>query len=133
MSDEQVTGERGQDVAPGVESSGQATGGIQQIPAQISVTGSPTVAVARDRLVEAIGREAAFLADQRAGQASEGLEVLARAFALVAGAAPAVAATPVTAGPAISGRAAGLADPVAFAKDFAAGGVSAAISKNSTT
>ncbi|WP_407836193.1 hypothetical protein ACE1OC_06675 [Streptomyces sp. DSM 116496] len=46
---------------------------------------SPTVAVARERLVEAIGREAAFLADQRAGQASQGLEALARAFALVSG------------------------------------------------
>ncbi|MFD4926179.1 hypothetical protein ACFWNE_33385 [Streptomyces goshikiensis] len=61
-----------------------ATGGIQQIPAQIQVQESPTVAVARDRIAEAIGREAVFLADQRAGQASEGLEALARAFALVA-------------------------------------------------
>ncbi|WP_330329119.1 hypothetical protein OHS33_04805 [Streptomyces sp. NBC_00536] len=51
---------------------------------QATATGSPTVAVARERLVEAIGREAAFLADQRAGQASAGLEVLARAFTLVA-------------------------------------------------
>ncbi|MCM2425091.1 hypothetical protein [Streptomyces sp. RKAG337] len=58
------------------------------IPAQLAVTESPTVAVARERLVEAIGREAVFLADQRAGQASEGLETLARAFALVAGTSP---------------------------------------------
>ncbi|MCX5308978.1 hypothetical protein OG304_36975 [Streptomyces sp. NBC_00160] len=54
------------------------------IPAQTITTESPTVAVARERLVEAIGREAAYLADQRAGQASAGLEALARAFALVA-------------------------------------------------
>ncbi|MET7533908.1 hypothetical protein [Streptomyces goshikiensis] len=59
------------------------TDGIQQIPAQIQPQESATVAVARERLVEAIGREAVFLADQRAGQASEGLEALARAFALV--------------------------------------------------
>ncbi|WP_328310261.1 hypothetical protein [Streptomyces sp. NBC_00442] len=64
--------------------------GLGAIPAQTTATESPTVAVARERLVEAIGREAVFLADQRAGQASEGLETLARAFALVAsGSAPA--------------------------------------------
>ncbi|MGW6857854.1 hypothetical protein [Streptomyces xanthophaeus] len=55
------------------------------IPAQITVTETPTVAVARERLIEAIGRGAVFLADQRAGHASEGLEALARAFALVSG------------------------------------------------
>ncbi|WP_330334404.1 hypothetical protein OHS33_34745 [Streptomyces sp. NBC_00536] len=55
------------------------------IPAQIQTQESPTVAVARERLIEAIGREAVFLADQRAGQASGGLESLARAFALVTG------------------------------------------------
>uniref|UniRef100_A0AAU2JZX1 Uncharacterized protein n=1 Tax=Streptomyces sp. NBC_00049 TaxID=2903617 RepID=A0AAU2JZX1_9ACTN len=59
------------------------------IPAQIQPQESPTVAVARERLVEAIGREAVFLADQRAGQASAGLESLARAFALVTGGTPA--------------------------------------------
>ncbi|WP_392900911.1 hypothetical protein [Streptomyces sp. LN699] len=62
-----------------------AADGIQEIPAQIQAQESPTVAVARERLVEAIGREAAYLADQRAGQAAEGLETLARAFALVTG------------------------------------------------
>ncbi|WP_328310263.1 hypothetical protein OG432_11035 [Streptomyces sp. NBC_00442] len=97
------------------------------IPAQVTVTESPTVAVARERLVEAIGREAAFLADQRAGQASAGLESLARAFALVASPATALAASPASPHLAISGRA--LADPVAFAKDFVAGNTSAAISK----
>ncbi|MGW7412932.1 hypothetical protein [Streptomyces sp. NPDC054863] len=66
--------------------SGEVTD-LGSIPAQNTVTESPTVAVARDRLVEAIGREAAFLADQRAGQASQGLEALARAFALVSGSA----------------------------------------------
>lgn len=55
------------------------------IPTQVAATESPTIAVARERLVEAIGREAVFLADQRAGQASDGLEALARAFALVIG------------------------------------------------
>nr|WSW57143.1 hypothetical protein OG513_00155 [Streptomyces sp. NBC_00998] len=100
------------------------------IPSQTAGTESATVAVARERLVEAIGREAVFLADQRAGQASGGLEALARAFALVAGPAAAVAASPVAAGLAVSGRSvSGLADPVAFAKDFVAGGVSASISK----
>ncbi|MFJ3964125.1 hypothetical protein [Streptomyces sp. NPDC090036] len=83
MSDEQVTLET---------TEGAAIDGIQQIPAQIQAQESPTVAVARERLVEAIGREAAFLADQRAGQASEGLEALARAFALVSGGATATAA-----------------------------------------
>ncbi|MFI8883760.1 hypothetical protein [Streptomyces sp. NPDC053813] len=65
--------------------------GVQQVPAQVPVQEAPSVAVARERLVEAIGREAVFLADQRAGQASAGLEALARAFALVAGGAPAAA------------------------------------------
>ncbi|MCX5308979.1 hypothetical protein OG304_36980 [Streptomyces sp. NBC_00160] len=93
------------------------------------MTESPTVAVARERLVEAVGREAVFLADQRAGQASAGLESLAWAFALVASPVTALAASPAAADLAISGRAAGLADPVAFAKDFVAGGVSASITK----
>ncbi|KAB2588390.1 hypothetical protein [Streptomyces arboris] len=67
------------------EQSGTQVTESVEIPAQNAVTESPTVAVARERLVEAIGREAAFLADQRAGQASEGLEALARAFVLVSG------------------------------------------------
>ncbi|MEV0990823.1 hypothetical protein [Streptomyces sp. NPDC049949] len=67
----------------GSAGAGEAADGIQRIPARIQAQESPTVAVARERLVEAIGREAAFLADQRAGQASEALESLARAFALV--------------------------------------------------
>nr|WSX47629.1 hypothetical protein OG409_00735 [Streptomyces sp. NBC_00974] len=91
MSDEQVVPET-ETVGEGV------TDGIQQIPAQIQVQESPTAAVARERLVEAIGREAVFLADQRAGQASEGLEALARAFALVAGPAGAVTLTPASIG-----------------------------------
>ncbi|MGW6691732.1 hypothetical protein [Streptomyces sp. NPDC054961] len=56
---------------------------LGSISSQNTGTESPTITVARERLVEAIGREAVFLADQRAGQASEGLEALARAFALV--------------------------------------------------
>nr|WSX54904.1 hypothetical protein OG409_34500 [Streptomyces sp. NBC_00974] len=82
---------RSASVAAGESSQGDdaATDGIQRIPAQIPPQESPTVAVARERLVEAIGREAVFLADQRAGQASEGLEALARAFALATGSAPA--------------------------------------------
>ncbi|MGW7139325.1 hypothetical protein [Streptomyces xanthophaeus] len=79
MSDEQAMPEVGS----------AAGDGIEQIPAAVpalnGVQESPTVAVARDRLVEAIGREAVFLADQRAGQASEQLEALARAFALMTG------------------------------------------------
>ncbi|MFG2488020.1 hypothetical protein ACGFSI_35415 [Streptomyces virginiae] len=55
------------------------------ISALVAAADSPIIAVARDRLVEAIGREAVFLANQRAGQASDGLEALARAFALVTG------------------------------------------------
>lgn len=76
MSDEQV-------IPSTADKAG--TDGIQQIPAEIPAQESPTAAVARERLIEAIGKEAVFLADQRAGQASEGLEALARAFALVAG------------------------------------------------
>uniref|UniRef100_A0AAU2JXF7 Uncharacterized protein n=1 Tax=Streptomyces sp. NBC_00049 TaxID=2903617 RepID=A0AAU2JXF7_9ACTN len=79
-------------------------GGIQRnesavIPAQSTEAESPTVAIARERLVEAIGREAVFLADQRAGQASEGLEALARAFALVASPVAALTASPAAAQP----------------------------------
>ncbi|MFJ5811235.1 hypothetical protein [Streptomyces sp. NPDC093093] len=76
MSDDQVTLETAE---------GTATDGIRQIPAQTPTHAqeSPTVAVARERLVEAIGREAVFLADQRAGRAFEGLEALSRAFALL--------------------------------------------------
>uniref|UniRef100_A0AAU2K077 Uncharacterized protein n=1 Tax=Streptomyces sp. NBC_00049 TaxID=2903617 RepID=A0AAU2K077_9ACTN len=74
------------------------------IPTQISVTESPTIAVARERLVEAIGREAVFLADQRAGQASEGLGALARAFALVAGPGSTAIATPAITVPASIGK-----------------------------
>ncbi|MFD6879982.1 MULTISPECIES: hypothetical protein [unclassified Streptomyces] len=105
-------------------SSEGAAVGIPEIPAQIQVQESPTVAVARERLVEAIGREAVFLADQRAGQAFEGLEALARAFALATGGAAHVPAASVTGTPTLSGR--GLGDPVAYAKDFIAGGVSSA-------
>ncbi|MFJ7268518.1 hypothetical protein ACIQV3_18065 [Streptomyces sp. NPDC099050] len=71
---------------------------LGSIPAQITVAESPTVAVARERLVEAIGREAVFLADQRAGQASEGLEALARAFALVSSPGSAVTIAPASIG-----------------------------------
>ncbi|MGW6714426.1 hypothetical protein ACWF9X_16070 [Streptomyces globisporus] len=129
MSDEQVTEASDQGAAPGVRADSQATDGIQQIPAQIQVQESPAASAARDRLVEAIGREAIFLADQRAGQASVGLEALARAFALVTIPAAAVAVTSVTAGPASTGQARRLADPVAFAKDFVADGLSASISQ----
>ncbi len=76
---------------------------LRAVPAQVTVTESPTVAVARERLVEAIGREAAFLADQRAGQASGGLEALARAFALVT-AGPIATTAAATATPAITTR-----------------------------
>ncbi|MGW6857855.1 hypothetical protein [Streptomyces xanthophaeus] len=71
---------------------------IQQIPAQIQMQESPTIVVARERLIEAIGREAVFLADQRAGQASTGLETLARAFTLVTSPAGTVTATPASSG-----------------------------------
>ncbi|MFJ7063746.1 hypothetical protein ACIQVA_39965 [Streptomyces microflavus] len=77
---------------------------LDSIPSQVQAQESPTVAVARERLVEAIGREAVFLADQRAGQASAGLEALARAFALVASPASAVTATAVTATPVSTSR-----------------------------
>ncbi|MFJ7268517.1 hypothetical protein ACIQV3_18060 [Streptomyces sp. NPDC099050] len=77
---------------------------LGSIPSQVQAQESPTVAVARERLVEAIGREAVFLADQRAGQASQGLEALARAFALVASPASAAAATAVTATPVSTSR-----------------------------
>ncbi|WP_330329120.1 hypothetical protein OHS33_04810 [Streptomyces sp. NBC_00536] len=82
MADEQAAPEAA-DLGEIQSSNGADTSGIQQIPAQLQVQESPTVAVARERLVEAIGREAAFLVDQRAGQASAGLESLARAFSLV--------------------------------------------------
>ncbi|WP_328296397.1 hypothetical protein OG389_00250 [Streptomyces sp. NBC_00435] len=96
MSDDQVVPETSDDTA---------TDGIQQIPAQIQVLESPTVAVARERLIEAIGREAGFLADHRAGQASEGLEALARAFTLVTtGTASAVTITPVSIGKRDAGK-----------------------------
>ncbi|MFJ7063153.1 hypothetical protein ACIQVA_36765 [Streptomyces microflavus] len=83
MADEQAAPEA-VDLGEIQGSEDSTTDGIQQVPAQIQARESPTVAVARERLVEAIGREAVFLADQRAGQAAEGLETLARAFALVA-------------------------------------------------
>ncbi|EFL20032.1 hypothetical protein [Streptomyces sp. C] len=73
------------DLSDGGASPAEESTDLGAIPAQIQVQEPPTVAIARERLVEAIGREAAFLADQRAGQASEGLETLARAFALATG------------------------------------------------
>lgn len=85
MADEQVIPKKAEDAA---------TEGTQPIPVQIQVQESPTVGAARERLVEAISREATFLADQQAGQASTGLETLARAFALVTGGT--VIATPTT-------------------------------------
>ncbi|MFJ7063745.1 hypothetical protein ACIQVA_39960 [Streptomyces microflavus] len=71
---------------------------VGEIPSQSTETESPTAAVARERLVEAIGREAVFLADQRAGQAAAGLETLARAFALVSSPGSAVTIAPASIG-----------------------------------
>ncbi|MEU5423654.1 hypothetical protein [Streptomyces sp. NPDC020667] len=65
--------------------------GVQQIPAVIQVTQPAATVSARDSLLEAIGREAQLVAEKFPGQASTALEQLARAFALVASATPAVA------------------------------------------
>ncbi|CAM4316791.1 hypothetical protein NONI108955_20515 [Nocardia ninae] len=61
------------------------TRGVQQIPATtIEAEHDPSAAVTREKLLVAIGREADYLAENRAGKASEALEELARAFAIVA-------------------------------------------------
>lgn len=77
--------------------------GIQQIPTSL-VRISPSAAAvdARDQLLRAIGKEAEYVADKFAGQASTPLEELARAFALVA-AGPHAIVTPA-AGQAATGR-----------------------------
>ncbi|MGG8410568.1 hypothetical protein ACM614_30460 [Streptomyces sp. 12297] len=67
--------------------------GIRRIPAVIQVVQPPAVTDARDALLAAIGKEAQQLADQSAGQASGALVELARAYALVALGASAVAGT----------------------------------------
>ncbi|MGW6691718.1 hypothetical protein [Streptomyces sp. NPDC054961] len=61
--------------------------GIQQIPARISVSEVPAVSDARDKLLAAIGTEAQTVAEKSTGQASTALAELARAYALVTGAA----------------------------------------------
>ncbi|MFF3129858.1 hypothetical protein ACFVRD_48700 [Streptomyces sp. NPDC057908] len=45
---------------------------------------TPAAADARDKLLEAIGREAQFVAENSAGRASATLEQLARAYAITA-------------------------------------------------
>ncbi|QRV39237.1 hypothetical protein I6J42_34800 (plasmid) [Streptomyces californicus] len=81
----EVTAPDAVDAGPGEGKEALDVTDLGAIPSQVQTQESPTIAVARERLVEAIGREAAFLADQRAGQAAQGLEALARAFALVSG------------------------------------------------
>ncbi|MFI5778260.1 hypothetical protein [Nocardia sp. NPDC051570] len=82
MSDEQATPEVAAEDA-----------GIQQIPATaIQAVQDPTATVAREKLLGAIGREADYLADNQAGQASTALEELARAYALLVTGPTAVAA-----------------------------------------
>ncbi|MGW8782587.1 hypothetical protein ACWGNM_31615 [Streptomyces sp. NPDC055796] len=56
--------------------------GIQQIPAEITVTEVPAETEARDALLAAIGREAQIVADKSAGQASAALGELGRAYAV---------------------------------------------------
>ncbi len=73
------------------DSAGIETEGVQQIPAVIRVTQPAGAVGARDRLLEAIGREAELVAEKFPGQASVALEQLARAFALVSAGTPAVA------------------------------------------
>lgn len=65
--------------------------GIQQIPAVVPVTELPAAAAARDQLLQAIAREAQQVTDKRPGEASAALEQLARAYALVASPAAALA------------------------------------------
>ncbi|MFG2895189.1 hypothetical protein [Streptomyces sp. NPDC048248] len=55
---------------------------IQQLPLVVQVQ-PPAVADARDALLRAIGQEAQHVADKYAGQASQALGELARAYALV--------------------------------------------------
>ncbi|MFF4104363.1 hypothetical protein [Streptomyces sp. NPDC001903] len=55
---------------------------VQQIPAVIRTPEVPAATEARDKLLQAIGREAEQVADKFPGQASKALEELARAFAL---------------------------------------------------
>lgn len=58
-------------------------GGIQQVPALVRVREVPAAAEARDKLLAAIAAEAQRIGNQPTGKASEALERLARAYALV--------------------------------------------------
>ncbi|MGB8946638.1 MAG: hypothetical protein WCD21_41345 [Streptomyces sp.] len=69
-----------------------ADAGIQQIPAQVTVTHAPAVTESRNALLAAIGAEAQLVAEKSTGQASSALVELARAYALVTAGTTAVAA-----------------------------------------
>ncbi|MFB7216336.1 hypothetical protein [Streptomyces sp. NPDC056255] len=74
-----------------------ASEGIQQIPAQVTVTQPAAVAEARDKLLAAIGAEAQLVAEKSEGQASAVLAELARAYTLVTSGTAAIAVPAVQA------------------------------------
>lgn len=68
---------------PDTEVAGAENNEVRQIPAVIQVTQSPAVTDARDKLLEAISREALLVVEKVPGQASKALLELAHAYALV--------------------------------------------------
>lgn len=77
---------------------------IQQIPVVIRVPEVPAATEARDKLLQAIGREAEQVADRFPGQASKALEELARAFTLASTGTTTVAKITSTDGQGITSR-----------------------------